>query len=315
MESVETAYAERCETLVSDVCSLKQLVARRKTPVPFERLLRTAGEEIDPKRKRGWVKGQSWPDGATIYAPYELIGIDYRHDAGWDHETFHMSSIGTAAHADRERAIQHALLEVIENDATAAVEVFGFSDRLVEFLPELPGSDALQSALEKLARVGLNASFCRLRGAVDLPVIGCFVGRDVAGAEGSGTAYSAGFACRLRVEDAALSALLEAVQSRLTDIAGARDDISPEDFRPANADIGGWLPPSKLVRGSRVPRGEPLDLIGAALSEAGIEASYVFDLCSEPGLSVVRVLMPDMQSPASGAELRMGLTATRQLLG
>lgn len=315
MESVETAYAERSETLVSDVCSLKQLVARRKMPVPFERLLRTAGEEIDPKRKRGWVKGQSWPDGATIYAPYELIGIDYRHDAGWDHETFHMSSIGTAAHADRERAIQHALLEVIENDATAAVEVFGFSDRLVEFLPELPGSDALQSALEKLARVGLNASFCRLRGAVDLPVIGCFVGRDVAGAEGSGTAYSAGFACRLRVEDAALSALLEAVQSRLTDIAGARDDISPEDFRPANADIGGWLPPSKLVPGSRVPKGEPLDLIGAALSEAGIEASYVFDLCSVPGLSVVRVLVPDMQSPASGAELRMGLTATRQLLG
>ena len=146
-------------------------------------------------------------------------------------------------------------------------------------------------------------------------MVGCFVGRDVAGAEGSGTAYSAGFACRIRLEDAALSALLKAVQSRLTDIAGARDDISPEDFQPAGADIGGWLPASRLVAGSPPTAGEPLVAIGAALAEAGIETSYVFDLCPEPGLSVVRVLVPDLQTPASGAELRLGLTATRQLLG
>jgi ribosomal protein S12 methylthiotransferase accessory factor len=314
MESVETAYAERCETLVSEVCSLKQLLARGKMPVPFERLLRTAGETIDPKRKRGWMAGRSWPDETPVYAPYELVGIDYRDGAGWDHETFHMSSIGVAAHVSRDRAIEHALLEVIENDATAAVEVFGFSERLVDALPELPGSDALEAALDRLARVGLIARFCRLRGALDLPVIGCFVGRDVAGAEGSGTAYSAGFACRLRVEDAALSALLEAVQSRLTDIAGARDDISPEDFRPANADIGRWLPASRLVAGSG-SIGEPLTVIAVALAQVGIGQSYVFDLRPEPGLSVVRVLVPDMQSPASGAELRLGLTATRQLLG
>ena len=42
MEAVETAYAERCETLVRFVGSLDDLTAQGLAAVPFERLLRTA---------------------------------------------------------------------------------------------------------------------------------------------------------------------------------------------------------------------------------------------------------------------------------
>ena len=46
----------------------------------------------------------------------------------------------------------------------------------------------------------------------------------------AGVAYFCGSACRSTVEDAALAALLEAVQSRLTFISGARDDLYTEEY-------------------------------------------------------------------------------------
>ena len=313
MEAVETAYAERCETLVRFVGSLDDLTAQGLAAVPFERLLRTASAQVDPRRIYAWVPGTVLGSGVPVYAPYDLVGIDYREGDLWDHESFHMTSIGLAAHGDRDRAIRHALFEVIENDATAALEIFGFSERLAEPLPEIAGSTELEAALGKVTAAGLTVRFCRLRGAVDLPVIGCFVGRDVAGPGGNGVAYTAGFACRVDIADAALAALLEAVQSRLTDIAGARDDILAEAFTPASYDIGAQLPETRLAGRQQRPTGDP-DTTTAALQAAGIDEVYVFDLAPPGPVSVVRVLVPDLQSPGSASQLRLGLTAARQFL-
>jgi ribosomal protein S12 methylthiotransferase accessory factor len=158
----------------------------------------------------------------------------------------------------------------------------------------------------------------RLKSAIELPVIGCFVGRDVADASGNGTAVSAGFACRLRMEDAALSALLEAVQSRLTNIAGARDDIELSAFAPAGGTLIDDLPVTRLVTvapHSDLTTAEALDTVLRSLDAAGIEDFAAFELSDTPGLSVMRVLVPDLQSPAESGQLRMGLTATQQLLG
>ena len=318
MEAVETAYAERCETLICGRASLSELEVGGRVAVPFARMLRCASEEIDRERPRFWVEGRMWHSGETVYAPYELVGIDYRQVSPWDHASFHMSSIGLAAHGSIEQATLHALLEAIENDATAALEVFGYSERLVEAVPELPHTPALAGALDKLAAAGLRAGFVRLRSAIDLPVLGCFVGRDVADASGSGTAVSAGFACRLRAEDAALSALLEAVQSRLTNIAGARDDIELTAFMPVGGTLVEDLPRTKLKRAAATPRPtttSALAQVRRKLDAAGIEDFAAFELSDAPGLRVVRVLVPDLQSPAEAGQLRMGLTATRQLLG
>jgi ribosomal protein S12 methylthiotransferase accessory factor len=318
MESVETAYAERCETLIRGRASLAELEAGGRRAVPFARMLRCASEAIDPDRPRFWGEGRMWRSGAVVHAPYELVGIDYRQVSPWDHETFHMSSIGLAAHADAERATLHALLEAIENDATAALDVFGYSDQLVQELPELRRTPELSEATEKLAAAGLRAGFVTLGSAIDLPVVGCFVGRDVADASGSGVAVSAGFACRLRAEDAALSALLEAVQSRLTNIAGARDDIELSAFAPVGGTLVEDLPVTKLVaevgRPAPNPRAALAEIVGK-LEVAGIDDFSVFELSDAAGVSVVRVLVPDLQSPAEAGQLRMGLTATRQLLG
>jgi ribosomal protein S12 methylthiotransferase accessory factor len=316
MEAVETACAERCETLVTEIGSVSELEARDLRTVPFERLLRAGFAEIDPRRTYGWVAGRTWPAGGLVHAPYELVGIDYRDASPWDHETFHMSSIGLAAHTNRDAALRHALLEVIENDATATLEIFGFTPELIEPLPELTGPDELILALEQVAAAGLDVRFCLVVGALDLPVVGCFIGRHVAGTLGSGTAFCAGFACRPRAGDAALAALLEAVQSRLTDIAGARDDIAAEAFEQAALDIAASLPPTRVSAVASAPADPSGDLalIRMQLRQAGIGEAFVFDLAPPGPLRVVRVLVADLQAPGSAAEMRLGLTATRQLL-
>jgi ribosomal protein S12 methylthiotransferase accessory factor len=318
MEAVETAYAERCETLVRGRASLNELEAGGREAISFARMLRCASEEIDRDRPRFWVDGQRWRSGETVYAPYELVGIDYRQVSPWDHGTFHMSSIGLAAHIEPKRATLHALLEAIENDATAALDVFGYSEHLIEAVPELNQTPGLAQALDALTAAGMRAGFVRLRSAIDLPVIGCFVGRDVADARRSGTAVSAGFACRLQAEDAALAALLEAVQSRLTNIAGARDDIELSAFAPVGGTLVEDLPVTRLVKTPAKPdrtAGQALNAVMRSLEATGIEDIAVFELSDAPGLSVMRVLVPDLQSPAQSGQLRMGLTATRQLLG
>jgi ribosomal protein S12 methylthiotransferase accessory factor len=53
--------------------------------------------------------------------------------------------------------------------------------------------------------------------------------------EGGPMPLTAGYACAPTWEDAALKAFLEAAQSRLTDIHGAREDVAPQDRGQAEA--------------------------------------------------------------------------------
>jgi ribosomal protein S12 methylthiotransferase accessory factor YcaO len=104
----------------------------------------------------------------------------------------------------------------------------------------------------------------------------------------------------------------------LTNIAGARDDIELSAFAPAGGTLIDDLPVTRLVTEAPHPdltTAEALDTVLRSLDAAGIEDFAAFELSDTPGLSVMRVLVPDLQSPAESGQLRMGLTATQQLLG
>ncbi|TGP47127.1 hypothetical protein EN872_15545, partial [bacterium M00.F.Ca.ET.229.01.1.1] len=79
---------------------------------------------LDPQRERAWVKGTSVRRQQEIYAPFELIGMDFRADFPWDRQAFLMSSQGLAAGFNDEHAVLHALQELIENDACFLVDAF-----------------------------------------------------------------------------------------------------------------------------------------------------------------------------------------------
>jgi ribosomal protein S12 methylthiotransferase accessory factor len=324
MEAAETASAERSEDLIAQFATVDEMVAGGRAIVPFDRLLRCSAARIAPDRRFGWAAGYGVRSGTPIFAPYELIGLDLRSDAGWDHGAFRMSSIGLAAGADRVATIAHALLEVVEHDATAALDLFGLAGSVAESVTHTTGEHTgLDRLIASLRAAGFEPSFFDLRGRFGLPVIGCFLDRLVASEDGMGATLTAGFACRPDAHEAAIAALLECVQSRATDIAGSRDDIAAGHYRGSRArlpamtgtgktlhDVTGHLPreafPTNQAR---------LDHILDRVLQHGSGEIYCFPLApADLGIDVVRVLVPDLSVQASSSSNEGGASILDALM-
>ncbi len=152
------------------------------------------------------------------------------------------TSNGSGAHPDARRALLHALLEATERDQLARELPGGWTEEAVRrrmLGPVVLGRGAPRAAA--LARGLRERGFdvylfdatptSRTPGAVGLPV-GAAVLVD---AEQGPVPLTAGYACALGRDEALLRALLEAAQSRLTDIHGAREDVSSADRAAARA--------------------------------------------------------------------------------
>lgn len=325
MESAETAIAEQPEELIKIFGSLKEVTAQGATPVPLDSLLRCNISHFDPARERGWLPGHSVVHGRDVLAPYELIGLDLRARGPWDHKAFQMSSIGLAAGGDALLAELNALLEVIEHDATSSLELLGLGARLAVAIDIDGETDAsLQGAIAQLGVAGFEPHFFDISGAVALPVIACFLQRQVISADGVGEHVIAGFACRPDAGHAALAALLECVQSRATDIAGARDDISDPTYRASRVTLPAQVTQRRSlsqVRGHRPATSLPtlattLDHVRAAVFGADIEDIFVFPLSHDvAGLHVTRVLVPGLAVASVNAIEQGGAALINALLG
>src|SRR5690606_10356755 len=86
---------------------------------------------------------------------------------------------------------------------------------------------SFDSLVQRLSDIDLTPSFFDMTNALGVPVVIASLPRSVNAQDGPATRSAAGAACRPGTYDAAVAALLEAIQSRLTDISGARDDLSP----------------------------------------------------------------------------------------
>jgi ribosomal protein S12 methylthiotransferase accessory factor len=316
MEAAEGAVAERPEDIVRCFGDLAGMKATGRAALPFERLTRCHASQIMTSHRYAWGQGSDLATGQAIFAPYELLGLDLRAETPWDHAAFRMSSIGLAAGHDRNAVIAHALLEAIEHDATATLDLLGWVPATARRIDCVPGAHAeLDALMASVVCAGFEPHFFALSGRVALPVVACFFAREVLSEAGIAATLTAGFACRPDAGDAAAAALLECVQSRATDIAGARDDIKDMSYRGSRARLPDIeLPGLTLaeVRGHRLRKTLPTsetqcDHVMACLKAAGIETAYVFDLePPEMPLHVVRVLIPDLGCSGEGAVIQGG---------
>ncbi|MEM7428202.1 MAG: YcaO-like family protein, partial [Pseudomonadota bacterium] len=237
MEAMEQHFAENAYRL--DGCrqgSYAQVERGAIQPMNLQLAAGCSFSRFDIHRRRVWCKGKSLIAGADVLAPYELVGLDFRVDAGWDRNAFQNSTTGLGAGATAEDAILHGLLEVVESNATVLADALGPLHSLMTSVAYRPGDDEkLDSLVDQICRAGLQVRFKRLDAPAGLPVLGAFLSPagPVCAGEPAGT--FAGYACRLSPAAAARAALLEAVQSRLTDIAGARDDIDPADYEKVSS--------------------------------------------------------------------------------
>ena len=322
MESAESAVAERTTPLISHRCSVDDAVDRGMNIVPLNNLQRCNPTVLRRDRVRAWVRGFCLLSGETVHAPYELVGMDMRSDSEWDHAAFSMSSIGLGAGRSEQQAILHALYELLENDATAFLQLFGIKAACRRPVScANTGNDGLRSAIERVEKSGAELRFFDFTGAIRVPTIGCFLRSVMPESQESQVQLTAGFACRSDPGEAALAALLEAVQSRLTKIAGSREDLGEEAFRAGfeplppesqpEADIAAMSLEFPTAGGKATPE----DMLESTVSASGAKELYVFPLTDEnAGFHVVRVLVPKMESVVEEGVMRAGSHMLARLL-
>lgn len=184
---------------------------------------------------------------------------------------FHWSTNGLAAHPRLQRAVQHAVLEVCERDQLARALPHGWTPRALRTRK----LDASRLPLwRQLRDARLEAHVFDLSGA--LPVAGAIL-FDL---DEGPVPVTAGYACALTPVKAVVGALLEAAQSRLTEVHGAREDVThagaPPGLREACA--------SALA--TRSLRGMP--------SARALPRMTIVHLVREP-LHVVKAIAPQMR--------------------
>ena len=299
MEAVECACAEASERLIMQWANLVELQAEGAPVLDFEKVLSVRDPNLEPSRQRGWVRGVELIDGAEVLAPYEVVGLDYRLGAGWDRGSIRMSSGGLAAHIDAKAATLHALQELIEQEARLFLtSIPGYA----RHRPRLDPSEVLPSHCDDLLReLSDGDGWVELIDAttdIGVPVVMAILHEARTGA--ALKRHAAGCACRMNLTKAAEAAVLEAVQSRVTDFAGARDDIVPDDYAPRDTRAG---PPDRFVP----PREgldctDPLATLISRLARVGLSRMFCFDL-SPPNQNVVcqKLLVPGLECVVDSA--------------
>ena len=190
------------------------------------------GGERAPTLPIAWRGGTELGSGRAVLVPAVTVHVPPPGGASLGVSDLRWTSNGMGAHPSRPAALLHALLELLERHELALALPDGWTEdavrrfRLSPATAEraAPGAAALARRLE---RRGFEVSLFALPGQVGLPSAAALL----FDAEHSAVPLTAGYACRLDQDGAVLAALLEAAQSRLTDIHGAREDVAAAERR------------------------------------------------------------------------------------
>ena len=172
-----------------------------------------------------WIEARDLISGAKVLVPAQAVHCPPPGSASLGPAAYRWSSNGMGAHPRRSQALLHAVLEAAERDRLATALPEGWNPAAIRTRKIAPGTlPARVSAIcERLGRQRLEAHCFDLSDA--LPVAAAIL----IDLEEGPVPATAGYACAMRPDDALLGALLEAAQSRLTDVHGAREDVTRPD--------------------------------------------------------------------------------------
>lgn len=301
MEAVESWHAESIEVPLR-LASAAELEDRRLVAV--ERLARRARRRFDPHRPLLWIEGQRVVTGEPVWLPYELVHTDYRLPQPPAAGCFPVGTSGLAAGNTPAEAIRHALCELIERDA---VSLWHQQPNEVRSLTAIDAGsvedDHCRYVLGRLATAGFAVGMFDVTSDIGVPAFLAVLAdrRDPSGHPGMGAA------CHPQPATALLKALLEAVQVRTGYIAGARDDMAPEEFAGSGpVEKLRWLGPLLELPGRRIvdhastgygDAASDVDALLRRLAAVGLDEVIMVDLTrADIGLPVVRMVVPGLEA-------------------
>ena len=324
MESLECLHAET-------ICAPLRLGSARELSkqiplVDVTRVNRTTDSRFAADPALLWMEGLDLMSGGTKWVPYELVHLDTTLTGVARSGIFPCSSNGLASGNHVLEAVSHAVCELIERDALTLWGLGGEDQRARTRVDsstiDAPGCTQV---LARFEAADVAVAVWDITSDVGVPCFNCLiVDRS---ADGLRALYSAGGqGCHPTREVALLRALTEAAQTRLTLIAGSRDDVSRRHYEQST-DVDAIARDRALVAGgvaTRHFRAAPTfsgDSFAAdvqweleRLSAAHIRELVVFELTRPSwGIPVVKVVANGLEGIHSFPGYAFGHRARRAM--
>ncbi|MDJ0946698.1 MAG: YcaO-like family protein [Kiloniellales bacterium] len=312
MESVESLHAERISHPLK-LCSLEDL-RYTQAVVDVDRLPRLSDSRFTPFERILWVEGDDLMGDSPRWVPYETVHLDYTLPLPSGHGCFQASSNGLASGNHYLEATTHAICELIERDAMTLWHRLEDSEREATRVNLHTVDDPrCRELLDRFAQAGVMVAVWETTSDIGLPVFLCRILQEDSGLSQT-VRPAAGMGCHLVREVALLRALTEAAQSRLTFIAGARDDMPRQGYEAFldRQTYDAWRRVMAPSTGGRSFHDAPsyhgrsfeedLRLLLDRLRAVGIEEVIAVDLTRpEFKIPVVRVIIPGLEGIDSSA--------------
>lgn len=325
MESIESFFAERpalplrLESFeeLSKVCPIINLAG----------LPRVSAGLFLAHKPILWCEGRELMSGEQIWLPYEMVHTNFTLPLPQGSGCFLMSSNGLASGNHWLEAVCHGIAEVIERDALTLWNLRGGTGCEAGRLDPLSIDDPVcLEVINRLQDADLALGLWDITTDVGVACFACVLADRRP--NGLGQFYfSQGSGCHVSREVALLRALTEAAQTRLTYIAGARDDAHRELFENARdpdrvARIRDEIDRVGARRFNEVPSrdfpdfGNDLAWLLDCLRLVGINHVAAVDLGgADLDIAVVRIVIPGLEGLHHAAGYVPGSRARQQRKG
>lgn len=318
MEAIEVAVAERRD-LPRLALSPRAMAASGRRATLLTELLRLGASPPVADEAIDWVEGFDLIDDVPVWVPLDAVrlGEEAAQARYWQ------STDGLASGNVLWEAAFHGLCERVERDALMLWSLRGDAE-VGDSCRDPRGFDdpELAALAAKIEAAGLCLRLFDISTDVAIPV--CFATisppPDADPARWRHFDLQSGSGCHPDPARAAIRAVTEAAQSRLTAISGARDDFDPGDYRARIAlDL---LPFVRAEPSASAPAAaaavEPGDYIGhiaARLRAVGVGSSIVVPLeKGERGFAVAKALIVDLETVPGARRFPLGPRALRAKL-
>lgn len=222
MEAIEGYHAEHA-TLPLKLNCLEELRYTHRM-VEIDRLPTIEGSRFHGHLTVLWVEGHDLLQDDMVWLPYELVHMNCTIPAPPGSGCFPSTSTGLASGNHPVEALNHALCEAIERDALTLWLLRPEAHRRASEIDLDTVDDvACRSVVERLRAARFAVAVWDVTSDLGVPTFLCRLSdRDVESNAAAATVDGSG--CHPSRNVAFLRAVTEAIQSRLTTIAGARDD-------------------------------------------------------------------------------------------
>jgi ribosomal protein S12 methylthiotransferase accessory factor len=296
MESLEFFHAEEVREQRMHVRLGEMRPELRYNP---RALLRPAWGALEDTRLVEWVRATDLCSGDPTWVPVQLCELNAVVTDRLAAIHFLPASNGLASGNTFCEALVHGLCELIERDAVAREATLRFTRARTVPLATIPSGTA-RELMDLLQATGGRLHVHAPRSDTGLPCFEVFFK-----AEDVPTVTFFGAGCATRRELALVRALTEVAQSRVTHIAGSRDDLDYRNYPAvvtAPAVGGPTWPDGGDVRFDAVPELEELTLteeltilVARIRNQTGIAPMAVDLSRPELGLPVVYVVAPGLR--------------------